>query len=84
MYGVALIVGAALAVWAGVPVPFLLILLVCPLMMFFMMRGMHGGQGSDHGQGSHDQSGQRSRDAHTSEESDRPRPDGSHERIDQP
>ncbi len=52
----------------GVPVgsyaPFALILLVCPLMMFFMMRGMHGGQGPGAGQPR--------------------RPDGSHERIDQP
>ena len=42
---------------------FLLFLLACPLMMFFMMRGMHGGQGGDasgghaHGSGfSHDHS----------------------------
>ena len=40
-YGVALLVGAALAVWAGMPVAFLLFL-VCPLMMFFMMKGMGG------------------------------------------
>lgn len=38
-YGVALLVGAALAVWAGCPVAFLLFL-VCPVMMFFMMKGM--------------------------------------------
>ena len=40
-YGVALFSGAALAVWAGMPVAFLLFL-VCPLMMFFMMKGMGG------------------------------------------
>ena len=40
-YGVALVAGAALAVWAGMPVAFLLFL-VCPLMMFFMMKGMGG------------------------------------------
>lgn len=37
----------------GVPVgsylPFALILLVCPLMMFFMMRGMSHGGASGHG-----------------------------------
>ncbi len=38
-YGVALVAGAALAVWAGMPFAFLLFL-VCPLMMFFMMKGM--------------------------------------------
>ena len=43
-YGAGLAVGAALAIWLGVPPTFLLFLLVCPLMMFFMMRGMHGGQ----------------------------------------
>jgi hypothetical protein len=34
-------------VWAGVPADTLLVaglVLMCPLMMFFMMRGMHGGQ----------------------------------------
>ena len=45
-YGVALVAGAALAVWAGMPVAFLLFL-VCPLMMFFMMKGM--GMGGVHG-----------------------------------
>lgn len=38
-YGVALVAGAALAVWAGMPLAFLLFL-VCPLMMFFMMKSM--------------------------------------------
>lgn len=44
-FGVALVAGAALAVWAGMPVAFLLFL-VCPLMMFFMMKGM-GGMGGN-------------------------------------
>jgi Na+-transporting methylmalonyl-CoA/oxaloacetate decarboxylase gamma subunit len=44
MYGIALVAGAAVAVWAGMPFVFLLFL-ACPLMMFFMMRGM-GGMGS--------------------------------------
>ncbi len=43
-YGLALLAGGALAIWLGFPPALLLILLVCPLMMFFMMRGMHGGQ----------------------------------------
>ena len=48
---------------AGVPVgnfAFLLVLLICPLMMFFMMRGM-----MDHG-------GSESHDAHTHAGHDRP------------
>lgn len=56
----AIVVGAA--VLAGVPLAsllFPLILLACPLMMIFMMRGMnHGdgssGQDSGHGAGCHD------------------------------
>jgi hypothetical protein len=44
LYAVAIAVVGALAL--GVPLgnlAFLLIVLACPLMMFFMMRGMHGG-----------------------------------------
>ena len=44
-YGVALVAGAALAVWAGMPVAFLLFL-ICPLMMFFVMKGMGGMHGN--------------------------------------
>lgn len=59
LYGLALVAGAALAVWAGLPPSLLLILLVCPLMMFFMMRGMQGRQGPGtgaprHPDGSHE------------------------------
>ena len=78
MYGIALIAGAALAVWAGLPVS---ALLVCPLMMFFMMRGMRGGQG--HG-GRHDSSDSRSETPARSDRGPSRHPDGSHERIDQP
>jgi len=81
MYGIALIAGAALAVWAGLPVSVLLFLLVCPLMMFFMMRGMHGGQG--HG-GRDDSSDTRSETPPRSDRGPSRHPDGSHERIDQP
>lgn len=58
----AALVAAALAI-AGVPLGALLpfaVLLACPLMMVFMMRGMHGG-GEDHkGHGcGHDPAGRR-------------------------
>ena len=68
-YGVAIAAGAVFAVWVGLPPTLLLFLLVCPLMMFFMMRGMHGGGGHNPGQ-------DRTEDGKT--------PDGSHERIDHP
>ncbi|MEO7422001.1 MAG: DUF2933 domain-containing protein [Ornithinibacter sp.] len=72
MYVLALVAGAAIAAWAGLPIVFLF-LLACPLMMFFMMRGM-GGMG-----GSSDST----RDQDTAKH-DVGKPDGSHERIDQP
>lgn len=50
MYGTAIVVGGAVALWVGLSPFFLLLLLVCPLMMFMMMRGgMHGGMGSGSG-----------------------------------
>lgn len=51
MYGVVLVAGAAVAVWAGMPGVFLLFLLflACPLMMLFMMKGMGGMHGSEKG-----------------------------------
>jgi len=51
LYAIALALLVVGLVWAGVPASTLLIaalVLVCPLMMFFMMRGGHGGHG--HGQ----------------------------------
>jgi len=51
LYAVALAIAVVGLVWAGVPAATLLIaalILVCPLMMFFMMRGMHGGDMSGH------------------------------------
>ena len=81
MYGIALIAGAGLAVWAGLPVSALLFLLVCPLMMFFMMRGVRGGQG--HG-GRDDSADSRSATLARSDRGTSRHPDGSHERIDQP
>ncbi len=50
MYAVALVIVAVGALWAGLPVatPALLgLVLVGPLMMIFMMRGMHGGHGGE-------------------------------------
>ena len=74
-YALALVAGAAFAIWVGLPPGLLLLLLVCPLMMFFMMRGMHSGP--DHPV-----------DAplpETATRRGRPSPpDGSHERLDQP
>ncbi|HET6358152.1 DUF2933 domain-containing protein [Streptomyces sp.] len=55
-YAIALAIAVVGALALGVPLgtlAFLLIALACPLMMFFMMRGMHGGddmqgRGHDH------------------------------------
>ncbi len=50
LYAVALAIVVVGALWAGLPASTLLVLavvLACPLMMFFMMRGMHGGDGHD-------------------------------------
>lgn len=49
---VAVVAGVAVLGLLGVPVgrfaPFAVILLVCPLMMYFMMRSMGHGSGSGH------------------------------------
>lgn len=50
LYAVALAIVVVGALWAGVPVGTLALLgmvLVCPLMMIFMMRGMHGGDSGE-------------------------------------
>lgn len=50
LYAIALAVAVVGALWLGLPVGTLALLglvLVCPLMMLFMMRGMHGGDGYD-------------------------------------
>ena len=53
--GLVLVAALAVAAALGVPVlaylPVALVALACPLMMVFMMRGMHGG----HGGASHEQ-----------------------------
>jgi hypothetical protein len=51
MYTVALAILVVGLVWAGVPAGTLLLaglVLMCPLMMVFMMRGMHGDGGPEH------------------------------------
>lgn len=52
LYAIALAVLVVGLAFAGVPLGTLVVLpliLACPLMMFFMMRGMdHGGAGHDH------------------------------------
>ena len=74
MYALAIVAGAGLAVWAGLPLAFLA-LLICPVMMFFMMRGMAGMGG---GQRDDDSSREK---AAAVKRSDALPPDGSHERI---
>lgn len=71
MYGLAIVAGGAVAIWAGVP-PLFLVFLACPLMMFFMMSGMHGG---------HDETGASGVDDNKATNTHL---DGSHERIDRP
>jgi hypothetical protein len=80
LYAVAIVVGGAIAIWAGVPPVFLMVLVACPLMMFFMMRGgMHGDAHSGHNHSDY---------RHGTKQASQPtRPsdlDGSHERIDRP
>lgn len=85
-YGLIAAAGFGLAVWAGLPVATLLFLLVCPLMMFFMMRGMHG---AGHARGTdpiaHDQRTSSSSEAEAAAMvSGARRHDGSHESINLP
>ena len=75
MYALAILAGLGITWWTGVPWTFLLFL-ICPVMMFFMMRGM-GGMGS--GQRGEDDAAAE-RDA-AAKHSDASAPDGSHDRI---
>ena len=45
--GIAIIAGAGIAIWAGLP-PIVLLFLACPIAMMFMMGGMSG-MGGLHG-----------------------------------
>ncbi len=76
LYGLAIVVGSALAIWAGMPLIYLLFL-VCPVMMFFMMSGMNGSSRHDDGpsHGEHEESPHSTRPGHT---------DGPRDRIDRP
>jgi hypothetical protein len=51
LFAIAAAIAFVGALWAGVPLAGLapaLIFLACPLMMIFMMKGMHGGGASEH------------------------------------
>jgi hypothetical protein len=51
MFAIAAAIAFVGALWVGVPPAGLapvLILLACPVMMIFMMKGMHGGGESEH------------------------------------
>jgi len=65
LYAVALAILVVGLVWAGVPASTLLIaalVLVCPLMMMFMMRGMNHGQPGGQDDPDHHDAGQPSHD----------------------
>ena len=52
LFAVAVAIAVVGALWIGLPLGTLAVLalvLACPLMMIFMMRGMHGGSNGDHG-----------------------------------
>ncbi|MGD9527818.1 MAG: DUF2933 domain-containing protein [Pseudonocardia sp.] len=67
LFAVAVAIAVVGALWLGMPVSTIAVLglvLVCPLMMMLMMRGMHGGDegrghDSDERRGSDDQTGVR-------------------------
>lgn len=85
IYALAAVAGAAVAVWAGLPPLTLLFLLVCPVMMLVMMRGMANGQKVDRGQSRGDASGApRVQGQRGTRISGQEYSDGSHERIDNP
>ncbi|MEO6714103.1 MAG: DUF2933 domain-containing protein [Mycobacteriales bacterium] len=84
-YGLVAVAVMGLAVWAGLPVATLLFLLVCPLMMFLMMRGMQGGhpRGADHSTND-ERRGSDSAIARPVVANGSRSADSSHERIDHP
>ena len=68
-YGVAALVAAGIALLAGVPAYFLLVL-ICPVMMFFMMSSMAGGNARG-----------KADDPEATLSKKAPTPDGSHDRL---
>lgn len=84
LYGLAIVAGAAMAVWAGLSPSVLIFLVVCPLMMFFMMRGMQHGHGSHDAHSSHNANDPADYDIRRSATSSKSATlAGSHERIDE-
>jgi len=56
LFAVAVAIAVVGALWVGLPVgtlALLAVVLACPLMMIFMMRGMHGGGSNGDGPGHH-------------------------------
>lgn len=56
LFAVAAAIAFVGALWAGVPfgsLAVIAVLLLCPLMMIFMMKGMQGGGGSEHHDADH-------------------------------
>ncbi|MEO7350545.1 MAG: DUF2933 domain-containing protein [Marmoricola sp.] len=75
LYGLAIVAGAAIALWAGLP-PIWLLFLACPVMMMFMMGGMGGMHGDP------DKRGPSSGEDNNAPNPPRPTHiDGSHDRI---
>lgn len=74
IYALAAVAGVGVAVWTGVPWTFLLFL-ICPVMMFFMMRGMGGMSGGTRGADAI------SREDLAAKRSDASAPEGSRERV---
>jgi len=69
LYAVAVAIAVVGALWLGVPVGTLAVLglvLVCPLMMLFMMRDMHDGDGHGQEQHRHDPADRTNPHDHTS------------------
>lgn len=65
LYGIAIIAGAGIAIWAGLP-PIVLLLLACPIAMMFMMGGMSGMGGMHGGNDDQNLSSGKEQDAPTS------------------
>lgn len=71
LYAIAIIAGAGIAIWAGLP-PIFLLFLACPIAMMFMMGGMSG-MGGMHGNDDQKLSGGKEQDVATSPHAEYPR-----------